>query len=177
MANLFAHRRISRSTAVVLVLLAAAALQGWMLLEKRAAASRRAGVGDVLPAVQVEQQRVPVRLGFRDLPACTFVVFLSPDCPSCQRLAPRWSRELGAGFARPVVAVSYSSWDDAQRFAAEHRFTFPVFATGERRIGEVARRLGVPSVPRVAVLGEGGRIAALADSRYDLKRLRAASRC
>lgn len=169
--------RVSRSTAIVLALVMMAVLQGGIILKKRAAASWRAGVGDTLPAAKLEQRRIPVRLGFRDLPACTFVVFLAPSCPACQRLAPHWSRDLGPGLSRPVVAVSYSSWNDAERFAAEHRFSFPVFATGERHMGEVARHLGVPSVPRVAVLGEGGRIAALADSRYDLKRLRAASQC
>lgn len=170
-------RRISPSAVIVLILVAAAAAQGWTLLDRRAAAAWRAGVGDEIPALQLEQQGVPLDFAASDLPPCSILLVLSPSCPSCQRLAPRWTREFGPNAAIPVVAVSYSSGADAARFAAGHGFRFPVFATGSEDVGKVAGRLGIPSVPRVVILGEGGRIAAMEDSRYDLARMRKAAGC
>lgn len=162
---------------MVLLLLTAAAAQGWRLLDRRAAAAWRADVGDALPTLRLEQRGVPVSVALRDLPACSFVVVLSPSCPSCQRLAPRWARELGAGTGKTVMGISYSGADDATRFAAQHGLSFPIFASGGPRMGEVAQSLGVPSVPRIIVMGEGGRIAAMGDSRYELERLKQAAGC
>lgn len=154
-------RQLSRLSKVSLVLALAAVAQGAMWLHARRPAPKPLATGERLARLDLLQENVPVRLDLGATPACTYVVFLIPSCPTCQRTAPRWAREFGRPGAPPAVGVSFAAWDSTQAFVRAHDIRIPVFASGSLRAVQASLDSRVLSVPTIALVGRDGRVGAL----------------
>lgn len=166
-------------TSKVLALLVLIAFgQGWMLVQKaKEPAAHTIGIGDVLPDLVLEQQGVSVPLPVSELPDCTHLIFFSPSCSASALTVARWNATRSLGDTHPVVGISYADWDETEEFASLHAIRFPLLATGSARMGEVASTAGTYSLPRILLLREGGRVAAIGDSRSSPATLAADAGC
>jgi hypothetical protein len=158
-------RHLPGSTKVIVALFGIAAVQGGIWAWANRPGPQPVAVGERFTTVDVQQRAIPMTLDFRAIPRCTHVVFLRPNCPLCQELAPRWAQEYAAAGHPAVLAVSFSGWDEAEAYASKASLGLPLYATGADDAIRAAVHTRVMSVPTIAVMGEGGRIAALAQGR------------
>jgi len=84
--------------------------------------------------------------------------FWASWCDPCKTEAPAleraWARYRGRGVV--FVGVDYHDvTDDARRFVAAHRLTFPMVQDGS---GDVTGRYGITQVPETYILDRAGRI-------------------
>lgn len=171
-------RPLSLSSKVILVLVAAAGLQGAVLARNYALRPEPVNVGDRIPPVDLEQAGVPLSLDLARLPDCSRVVFIIPTCRMCQILAPRWATEFRDPAHPLTLLVSLSDYEPAREYAARSALGhLPLYATGEQASVDASERMGVFTIPTIAVI-RGGRVAALGVGReYTLDGLARQAQC
>lgn len=95
-------------------------------------------------------------------PAAQFQVlyFFTPNCPYCKRSAPsvvQAAQRIGAesGGGAQLIGVCHCAPAQARRYAAEHRFDFPVATLTDRRALMLFR---ARNVPLMLALDRDGRV-------------------
>jgi hypothetical protein len=154
-------RRLSLSTKVIAVLFAAAALQGGVLARNYALRPQPVEVGDRFPEVPLEHAGVPVSMNLARLPDCSHVVFVIPTCEMCRKLAPRWATEFRDPESPRTVVVSLSGYKPAREYLDRSGLgRLPLFATGAESASSTGIKMGVLTIPTIAVVRDG-QVAAL----------------
>lgn len=151
----------------LIVLTVTAALQVRARIDPARSAARWVEVGDVLPPTTLRYGSVDVRLDFPRLRNCVAVVFLSPTCPACQRAVPGWAQALAQNTRLASLAISFGLWDQSLSFLRDNGIAVPLLTVGENGPA-TARQLGVLSVPAILIVGEGGRVRAVAGGQASL---------
>lgn len=153
--------RLTLSSKVIVVLFAAAVLQGGVLARNYAMRPRPVEVGDRLPQVELEQAGVPVGMDLARLPDCSHVIFVIPTCAMCKKLAPRWAMEFRDPANPRAVVVSLSGYEPAREFLDRGGMRrLPLFASGAESASRTGTSMGIMTIPTIAVMREG-RVAAL----------------
>lgn len=171
-------RPLTLSSKVIVVLVAAAGLQGAVLARNYAVRPQPVEVGDRIPPVDMEQAGIPVTLDLARLPDCSHVVFVIPTCEACRKLAPRWATEFRNPEQPRALVVSLSDYRPAREYVDRSGLGhLPLFATGEQAAVATGGRMGVMTIPTIAVIREG-RVAALGIGReYTLDGLARQAQC
>lgn len=171
-------RRTSLWSKLMVVLLIAGGAQGALLYHYRSSRPSPVVVGDRLPGLHAYAAASATTIDFKKLERCTHVLFIIPTCDMCERLAPRWAEEFASAHAPSTLVVSFSSWEAADRFVTRHGIPAPMYASGADEAVAASLKLGVMTVPTLAVLGKRGRIAALAEGPdYTLAEIAAEAGC
>jgi hypothetical protein len=169
---------MSLSSKVTIVLLAAAALQGGVLARSYASRPQQVKAGDPLPTVELEHAGVPVSMNLARLPDCSHVVFVIPTCKTCKELAPRWSTEFRDAENPRTVVVSLSDYESAREYLDSGGLGgLPLFATGQESAISTGRKLGVLTIPTIAVVRDGRVAAVGVGADYTLAGLARQAQC
>ncbi|HXT17230.1 MAG TPA: hypothetical protein VN706_16450 [Gemmatimonadaceae bacterium] len=126
--------------------------------------------------IAVVDKGIPVSLDFARVPACTFVVFMMPTCPTCEHEASRWATAFGDSGSWNGIVVSFADWASSREFADSHKLSAPLFAVENDRM-DVVHALHVPSVPTLVVMGTGGVVKSVAAPGASLDSLAHATSC
>jgi len=162
---------------VTIALVAVAALQVGMLYARAPHPPERVKPGDRFGAIATVTSGVPVMLDLAKLPACTFVIFTEPTCPTCEREAPTWAKTFGDSTGWKAVAISFGDWTSSHAFASSHALTVPLFAVERPDRMAVSRAVRVPAVPTLVVLGERGTVRAVAGPSISIDSLARIASC